>query len=85
VDVETSFFQERLRYADTTSFTTAMQVLAVAGQWQRCLAIVEQMEVGIVSVVLPLCPQKIEEACGFLHLRSCLIGWVDFIHLSLPC
>ena len=51
IDVETPFSQERLRYADTTSFTTAMQVLAVAGQWQRSLKILEQMEVGIVAVV----------------------------------
>eukprot|EP00434_Breviolum_minutum_P044589 symbB.v1.2.039840.t1/scaffold6777.1/size15618/1 len=79
--------EERLRYADTTSFTTAMQVLAVAGQWQRCLVIVEQMEACRIPVDLLACMALVHAAreAPALHHWAAWLAMQEAFTQALAC
>ena len=45
-----AYGQETRASADATTFATALHVLGTAGQWRRCLEILQQMQVGVVGI-----------------------------------
>ena len=45
-----AYGQETMASADAATFATALHVLGTAGQWRRCLEILQQMQVGVVGI-----------------------------------